>query len=201
MQAMEQPGSNFDSDLLLITDTPRFGQWLKSKGVGVRNAKASDIRRGIMLWVRPKGVGTWFSIDVPRTPGARHALTHKHLRSFLAEFLKRPMQDAVRAGNAQLVAVAPAQAVNEAGCSGACASSGKAPKCAGGDKQTRPVPPSPAAAAPLQEAKPVAIGGYLEDLRDDFALHAPLKQRPNEALRDYAARRWEYAQLMIELRP
>lgn len=41
----------------------------------------------------------------------------------------------------------------------------------------------------------------LEDLRDDFALHAPLVMKDRETLADYALRRWEYAKVMMETRP
>lgn len=42
---------------------------------------------------------------------------------------------------------------------------------------------------------------YLNDLRDDFALHAPLWIKEGESMGDFAARRWAYADAMIKARP
>lgn len=52
---------------------------------------------------------------------------------------------------------------------------------------------------PRPAAKP-ALSGYLSDLRDDFALHAPLYQGEAESLSAFANRRWEYADEMIKAR-
>lgn len=71
------------------------------------------------------------------------------------------------------------------------------------------VDPAPAFAAPRHCAKPctkpsapaVVLDSYLVDLRDDFALHAPVAQKEGESLQDFADRRWAYAQAMIQARP
>ena len=55
-----------------------------------------------------------------------------------------------------------------------------------------PVSPAGATITPLPR--------YLSDLRDDFALHAPLVQQENESLAAFADRRWEYADVMISAR-
>lgn len=67
-------------------------------------------------------------------------------------------------------------------------------KCAGtcGNPCTSPAKPS---------APAVVLDDYLVDLRDDFALHAPVAQKEGESLRDFADRRWAYAQAMIQARP
>lgn len=42
---------------------------------------------------------------------------------------------------------------------------------------------------------------YLQDLRDDFALHAPLWLKDGESMADHADRRWKYAEAMMKARP
>ncbi len=42
---------------------------------------------------------------------------------------------------------------------------------------------------------------YLEDLRDDFALHSPLWMKEGESMDEFAARRWAYAASMMKARP
>ena len=62
------------------------------------------------------------------------------------------------------------------------------------EKQVAPTQEPPkASAAPLDT--------YLADLRDDFAINCPLKQKGEESLTAFANRRWEYAQAMIDARP
>lgn len=67
-------------------------------------------------------------------------------------------------------------------------------KCAGtcGNPCTSPAKPS---------APAVVLDSYLAELRDDFALHAPVTQKEGESLQSFAGRRWAYAQAMIEARP
>lgn len=84
------------------------------------------------------------------------------------------------AGRLQVVDPAPAKQ-----CAGAC---GK--PCS-----------SPAAPGAKQPALAVVLDDYLMDLRDDFALHAPVAQKEGESLQDFADRRWAYAQAMIQARP
>jgi len=50
-------------------------------------------------------------------------------------------------------------------------------------------------------APAIVLDERLEDLRDDFALHAPLAMETGESLQAFAARRWEYARVMMEARP
>lgn len=51
------------------------------------------------------------------------------------------------------------------------------------------------------KAPPAPLDTYLADLRDDFAISCPLKQKGDESLTAFANRRWEYAQAMIDARP
>ncbi|POA45602.1 hypothetical protein C1893_23400 [Pseudomonas sp. MPR-ANC1] len=55
--------------------------------------------------------------------------------------------------------------------------------------------------APAPEAPAKKLDQYLTDLRDDFAINCPLKQKPEESLAAFANRRWVYAQAMIDARP
>lgn len=55
--------------------------------------------------------------------------------------------------------------------------------------------------APAPEAPAKVMDQYLTDLRDDFAINCPLKQKPDESLAAFANRRWVYAQAMIDARP
>lgn len=60
--------------------------------------------------------------------------------------------------------------------------------------------PAPAKAQETLESKKKPLTVHEQDLRDDFAIHAPLQKLPEESLRDFANRRWEYADLMLETR-
>lgn len=64
----------------------------------------------------------------------------------------------------------------------------------------KPVPAyaDPATAPKAPEKK---LGLYLTELRDDFAINCPLKQKSDESMAAFANRRWVYAQAMIEARP
>jgi len=55
------------------------------------------------------------------------------------------------------------------------------------------------APAPTKKASQDLL--YLNDLRDDFAMHAPLQMGERESMAAFAARRWAYADSMIEQRP
>lgn len=63
--------------------------------------------------------------------------------------------------------------------------------------------PTPACSDPATAPKAPAkkLDQYLTDLRDDFAINCPLKQKPEESLAAFANRRWVYAQAMIDARP
>ncbi|MCK2122081.1 hypothetical protein [Pseudomonas sp. PNPG3] len=73
-------------------------------------------------------------------------------------------------------------------------------KTGAAERRSAQVLPIGAIPAPRQ-ARDSEDAQYLSDLRDDFALHAPLWQQHSESLESFAKRRWAYADAMMKARP
>ena len=114
------------------------------------------------------------------------------LRAVIEDYLAcRPATSLSGPGN--LILLKPAAAAN--GTLSLVAE--KAPAAIAGTRQVLRLPASKA----IPTLAPEVDQLYLDDLRDDFAVHAYLPMFKNEPPADYALRRWQYAELMVQLRP
>ena len=161
-----------DIGLLKAEHIPQFRSFLESKGVQVRDAGT-----GQFCHIRMPNLPRWMPIErgrggAPVTPTA--------LRSLMDEFL---LCDGVKEANQnfQILPVDAVPVAREAEQSAVTSLQGVA------------------FMPPLAE-RPAPLSRYLNDLRDDLALHAPLVQLANETVRSFAIRRWEYADLMLATR-
>lgn len=202
-QVTKRIETTHDIDLLPVAASQGFREWLEQKGIAVRDAKPEERQNGLLFWVNVKN---WISINEPRASGSKHLQTHRRLRPLINDFLMNPLGSAVRRAihtHAVAMDVAPVERQPVSGRACACAAPCESPKLCGFDPAASGrdktvlalVEPAPAAHAPLK------LSAHLEDLRDDFALHAPLHKMDDETLRDFAIRRWEYAKVMMETRP
>lgn len=191
------PGASIVNDIGLLNaeQIPAFRVYLEESGLQVRDSGA-----GQFFHVRLPELPRWLPIERGR---AGAPVTPDVLRPFVASFLKKPLDSVMgevraarqaaeravaRAAFAQPVVVEPATDP-----SGLALFLGQA---------EAPARAAMAEVAPfvVDSLASTAEAQYLSDLRDDLALHAPLSWNGFESLRDFAIRRWQYADMMLATR-
>lgn len=160
-----------DSGLLTADQIPAFRAFLVAEGFEVRDSGA-----GQFFHARFPGAQRWLPIERGR---AGAPVTPQVLRQYVTSFQTQP----------------------PAGATGKARSDRPGELAAARAALSLPVAvPTPAADVAEPAPTPAPLSRYLSDLRDDLALHAPLFQMPDESLRSFAIRRWEYADVMISTR-
>lgn len=194
MQASEnKPAKAHDDDLLRQSDIPAFRTWLLAKGLTIREPSPRDLKKGLIFAIEYQNVR--LCVRAPRERKQVYARTDVDLGPLIGQFLKRPVVAAV---SAIVRPPHPVQTLKLA------ADPAPVPESAPVRIHDEPAPslvvlPLGTYPVPKPAKRPLTV--HEQDLRDDFAIHAPLLQRENESLRDFAIRRWEYAGVMMEVRP
>lgn len=204
-----------DTGLVSAEQIPAFRAYLEESGLQVRDAGAGQFFH--VRW-QYSGRTRWLPIERGR---AGAPVTPQLLRPLVDRFLKNPLDRAVGEVRAERQAAERAVArealaqptVVEAlpGYTAAFKAQVEAPVRAALEA-IAPFIEEPEAikapAAQLVSDQDVALAStadaqYLSDLRDDFALHAPITLPMNATAQDMvdnAVRRWQYADLMMAAR-
>jgi hypothetical protein len=147
------------------------------------------------LLVRDSGAGQFFHVRLPELPRwlpiergrAGAPVTPDVLRPFVASFLKKPLDSAI--GDVRAVRYAAERAVARAALA--------LPVSVAPALESIPLIDPQLSPAPTDDAQ------YLSDLRDDFALHAPIPLPAlftQEQFERHVKGRWAYADLMMAAR-
>lgn len=188
------PGATIvnDTGLLNAEQIPAFRAYLVESGLQVRDSGA-----GQFFHVRLPELARWLPIERGR---AGAPVTPDVLRPFIASFLKLPLATAI--GEVRAARHAAERNVARAALA--------QPVVAAPVAQFQEQAEAPARAA-MADVAPFVVDSlastaetqYLSDLRDDFALHAPIPLPAlftQEQFERHVKGRWAYADLMMAAR-
>jgi hypothetical protein len=188
-----------DTGLVSAEQIPAFRAYLVESGLRVRDSGA-----GQFFHVQVPGGTRWLPIERGR---AGAPVTPQLLRSYVDGFLRTPLNTAVGQVRAERQAAERAVARAALDLPRECA---PAPEHQPLHEQRKAFRESlKTTTAQLVSTQGVSLKStgdaqYLSDLRDDFALHAPIpplgKHPTEQELEQHVIRRWEYADLMIKHR-
>ena len=175
------PGASIVNDIGLLNaeQIPDFRVFLEESGLQVRDSGA-----GQFFHVRLPELPRWLPIERGR---AGAPVTPDVLRPFVASFLKKPLDSAI--GDVRAARLTAERAVARAALALPVTVVSAAP-----DLEPIPLIDPQLSPAPTDDAQ------YLSDLRDDLALHAPVRWDPELSDVQNANRRWEYADVMLAAR-
>lgn len=180
-----------DTGLLNAEQIPAFRAFLVESGLETRDSGA-----GQFFHVRLPELSRWLPIERGR---AGAPVTPDVLRPFIASFLKLPLATAIgevraarHAAERNVARAALAQPV--------VVEVATDPMTQFQEQATAPARAAMAALEPVDRKAPAPLSRYLSDLRDDLALHAPVRWDPELSAEANAIRRWEYADVMLATR-
>jgi len=194
------PGASIVNDIGLLNaeQIPAFRVFLEESGLLVRDSGA-----GQFFHVRLPELPRWLPIERGR---AGAPVTPDVLRPFVASFLKKPLDSVM--GEVRAARQAAERAVARAALDLPLNVFSASPALL---EPIRPVEPEQSvvtssqgvAFMPALAKQAAPLSSYLSDLRDDFALHAPIplcSLHTEDDLMNHAIRRWEYADVMLSTR-